>query len=737
MNGWDIGYTLGDEYVVAYWDETNNTLVSMINKNGGKEEAGLILCYDVEGNVVKVGNVTKLFNVNYIDGGIQLSRINEEGFFEEEIIPIPQNNPSLVKHAKLNKHSIDFMLYFPNGIAFLGNIQSAQSIGEDIKHWDWMELAKDGALAYLLLQIGKRYPGIGTLLTVSEWVVKYFINQQNERDRYAMYRDCEIEIDEIRPGNGNCVVYATVKNADSLFDFIINDCPENEMKRNLVSCGIVVRVNNDYVTTHLCDFKSEEIQLNGDIKYGSEAYFTFTIPGVKLNNNLSTFYFRPYLTSTAFKTNRGDVDEGHIKYGETVPYQAFDGEIIEFNQYDAQYSTDEYHSGFVMFKTSVHASVSSLDNVKEWGVYVYDLNGSGVYDLYPSEYKAAKLEDWIDIDFNINKDEFDEINNDYYLATKNIKLGVYKKIKNPMGTFDYLSEFYSEPLTYELVYDKKPSAITLDVVSTEKTSAVVECQYEGCAIWGVECGIEYTSNDSYAVHEVFPKDDKELEIQLNELTPATTYTYRAYYLANGEYFYGESKKFTTKGGLTTCPDGNHPHMIDLGLPSGTKWACCNVGASSPEQYGGYYAWGETKEKFCYDWYTYKYGRDWDDCDHIGDDIAGTQYDVAHVKWGGSWRMPSIDQFKELIDKCSRIWTSQNGVNGMLVTGPNGGTVFLPAAGFRWEDYLFGEGENGHYWSSSLRPIGEGYAGRLYFYSGYWGWGYSDRGNGFSVRAVCP
>ena len=757
LNGWDIGYTLGDEYVVAYWDETNNTLVSMINKNGEKEEAGLILCYDVDGNVIKVGNVTKLFNVNYIDGGIQLSRINEEGFFEEEIIPIPHNNPSLVKHAKLNKHSIDFVLYFQKGIAFLGNIQSAQSIGEDIKHWDWMELAKDGALTYLLFQIGKRYPGIVAFLTVSEWVVKFFINQQNERDRYAMYRDCEIEIDEIRPGNGNCVVYATVKNADSLFDFIINDCPENEMTRNLVSCGIVVRINNDYVTTHLCDFKSEEIQLNGDIKYGSEAYFTFTIPGVKLNNNLSTFYFRPYLTSTAFKTNRGDVDEGHIKYGETVPYQAFDGEIIEFNQYDAQYSTDEYHSGFVMFKTSVHASVSSIDNVKEWGVYVYDLNGSGVYDLYPSEYKAAKLEDWIDIDFNINKNEFDEINRDYFLATKNIKLGVYIKIDNPTGTFDYLSEFYSEPQLYELVYNEKPSAITLEAVSTEMTSAVVRCQYLRCAFWDLRCGIEYKSDDSHRTINVFPEHDDEQEIVITGLAPATTYTYRAYFIANGVYYFGEIYEFTTKSG---CPDDNHPHVIDLGLPSGTKWACCNVAddpsKQSPTNYGSYYAWGETTEKSVYNEVNYPYssgvdenGDGWYDDFHedtslygtwrnIGEDIAGTKYDVAHVKWGKPWRMPSYEQIVELWNNCTWNWATKNGKLGMIFTGPNGGSIFLPAAGERWDDDFENKDEYGLYWSSSFYPPAGGLGANILGFNLY-GW-LSDsyyRYAGLTVRPVQP
>ena len=190
--------------------------------------------------------------------------------------------------------------------------------------------------------------------------------------------------------------------------------------------------------------------------------------------------------------------------------------------------------------------------------------------------------------------------------------------------------------------------------------------------------------------------------------------------------------------LTTCPDENHPHAIDLGLPSGTKWACCNVGATTPEGYGGYYAWGETSEKSSYNSDTYRYYNSSSGFVNIGSDIAGTQYDVAHVKWGGSWRMPSYAQQTELREKCSRQWTQQNGVNGILVTGSNGGQIFLPAAGYRWGSELSNRGAGGDYWSSSLYP---GYSYSAYglgFNSGIWDWyGSGYRYYGRSVRAVCP
>lgn len=164
------------------------------------------------------------------------------------------------------------------------------------------------------------------------------------------------------------------------------------------------------------------------------------------------------------------------------------------------------------------------------------------------------------------------------------------------------------------------------------------------------------------------------------------------YKNDNEYYYGEAHNYPIKHSITSCPDNNHPHMIDLGLPSGTKWACCNVGASTPEGYGNYYAWGETSTKSVYSWETYLHtGK------NIGNDIAGTQYDAATVNWGSPWRMPNLTQVRELISLYSEVIT-QNGVKGQRFTGKNGGKIFLPFAG----EYEMGGAANvGHYWSSKI------------------------------------
>ncbi len=183
-----------------------------------------------------------------------------------------------------------------------------------------------------------------------------------------------------------------------------------------------------------------------------------------------------------------------------------------------------------------------------------------------------------------------------------------------------------------------------------------------------------------------------------------------------------------------CPDNHHPHAIDLGIE--VYFACCNVGASSPEEYGGYYAWGETEEQNYYDWSTYTHcDGSSSSCHNLGSDIAGTQYDVAHVKWGGGWHMPSYEQLGLLTSKCTSTWTSVNGVYGRKVTGPNGASIFLPAAGYCWNDYAGGVGSYGHYWSSTQSPDYSGNAYYLRFNSGNFSRYYGNRGYGRSVRPV--
>ena len=195
---------------------------------------------------------------------------------------------------------------------------------------------------------------------------------------------------------------------------------------------------------------------------------------------------------------------------------------------------------------------------------------------------------------------------------------------------------------------------------------------------------------------------------------------------------------------------NGHEYVDLGLPSGLKWATCNVGANAPEEYGDYFAWGEVEPKEEYNWSTYKWcngSRDTQTkycttCDHgtygtvDNKTVLDKEDDAASVNWGGAWRMPTKEEQDELREKCTWTWTTQNGVNGCTVTGPNGNSIFLPAAGYRYDNLLDYAGSTGYCWSSSLCTGNPDRAYFFGFYSGYVNWSETQRNYGQSVRPVC-
>ena len=175
---------------------------------------------------------------------------------------------------------------------------------------------------------------------------------------------------------------------------------------------------------------------------------------------------------------------------------------------------------------------------------------------------------------------------------------------------------------------------------------------------------------------------------------------------------------------------NGHEYVDLGLPSGLKWATCNVGATTPEEYGSYFAWGETDTKEVYNRDTYTYTST--------PTRLPLSADAANVNWGGTWRMPTGDEIEELMDtnNCTWEWTTQNGVNGYKVTSnKNGNYIFLPAAGERYNYDLNNAGSNGYYWSSSLVASYCQCANYILFDSGSVGLYDSGRISGQSVRAV--
>ena len=180
--------------------------------------------------------------------------------------------------------------------------------------------------------------------------------------------------------------------------------------------------------------------------------------------------------------------------------------------------------------------------------------------------------------------------------------------------------------------------------------------------------------------------------------------------------------------------------VDLGLS--VYWSTCNLGASKPEEYGDYYAWGETEIKEDYSWSTYKFGTSasgpfskYNTMPSFGAVDLDPEDDAAHVILGGKWRMPTDAERTELIEKCTWTWTTQNGVNGRLVTGPNGNSIFLPAAGYRSDTKLYNAGSVGEYWTPALYEYSSYDARVMYFNSEGAKLSASDRSLGMPVRPV--
>jgi len=197
---------------------------------------------------------------------------------------------------------------------------------------------------------------------------------------------------------------------------------------------------------------------------------------------------------------------------------------------------------------------------------------------------------------------------------------------------------------------------------------------------------------------------------------------------------------------------NGYEWVDLGLPSKTKWAKCNVGAVNPENYGYYYAWGETQMQMgiIYNWSSYEFAN--------GDEYRLTKYcndsnygdngftdafmrllpedDVATDIWGEGWRMPTAEEMSELLNYCTVEWTTQNGVNGRLFIGSNGNTLFLPAAGYCYDGVRYHARNYGHYWSSSLSSDEPYKADYLNLSLGVCFVNKEVRCRGASVRPVC-
>lgn len=315
---------------------------------------------------------------------------------------------------------------------------------------------------------------------------------------------------------------------------------------------------------------------------------------------------------------------------------------------------------------------------KNWNDQITSLGENGSYTLYPT----VKF-----MGFDLLASPFAQLEETKPVEIYNIK--TTSKQYSPNNDFEYNEKKYSYAFDCEV-----------SVRLNEDTTDIVD--------WGYVY-VDPDGNETMISLKSFGTDYTDNRYIYYRELPISTATWRPYvqYTNEGLIMLQDTIYSLDYSG---CIDDSHPHPVDLGLTSGTKWCCCNVGADLPINNGGYFAYGETSEKKSYTKNTYLYYEYYGTVDYmvydgytnIGTrcDIAGSiAYDAATSIMGNKWKMPNKDQCQELIDECTWTWCTNKGIQGYLVTGKNGNCIFFPAAGFKSGNNHDKNSERGIYRSS--------------------------------------
>lgn len=310
-------------------------------------------------------------------------------------------------------------------------------------------------------------------------------------------------------------------------------------------------------------------------------------------------------------------------------------------------------------------------------------------------------------------------------------------------TIDVTSFSRGDSITFEAPVASSVTLSTGDPVEVTASSMTAYYVAIGLKFQGVatERGVCYssvesqpTTNNNKSVDGLYAAGTWKATIE--KLDSGRTYYYRAYALIGSDTLYGSVKSFTTHGENTQS--SSVPTAVDLGLS--VKWASFNLGATKPEEYGGYYAWGETSTKKSYNWSSYKWGTSTNITKYNKEDgliTLSSDDDAATYNLGKPWRIATDEEWRELLSNCSYEWEEMNGVKGLrFISKVNANSIFLPCAGNRGVSYTYW---GGRYWSSSVW-ISMYYYANDYVFLPAGDVKIMDHGNryeGFSVRPVCP
>lgn len=468
LQGWDDGFVKDNDIYVFYknTNEDGNRFLHFVSQ---KSETEISIIFKGD-SITGFSYDKKFYSISKNENEMIISGFDNE-YVTTDVVDL-STFASKTKNTSSMKTRADNLGWFDaltTARDFWKYAQTAQSLNENFSNQLWNDFFSDlgNAIANGVIGkvIGNMVGSASVLITAPFDMVFDSIEQSVKNNAAKIYQESSVEISEIRKGNdGQIEVYVTLHNINTIPQYLYRyyEPETNETTRNRVYCSIVGRYSGlPTYHTHEKQFETKEVEIPTDGSV-SELFLMFTMPSV---GHGQTIKFRPYLKSTRIKNIWGDVDESFIRYGNAVDYTDVSGTILSVDKIEAIPGVDYNSTPYIHFIYDVKAQVETLDNIEEWGVYV--LNNDGTYLTYPSEYKAAMLEDNIRIDdLNFNYNEFEEINLTSFFASKQVKIGVYYKMKNPQGIYDYLTNYYSTPQIYEFVYEQKPNINIYNVAVT-------------------------------------------------------------------------------------------------------------------------------------------------------------------------------------------------------------------------------------------------------------------------------
>ena len=382
-----------------------------------------------------------------------------------------------------------------------------------------------------------------------------------------------------------------------------------------------------------------------------------------------------------------------------------------------------------LFHGTVNVDISTYNNV-EFGIMIAETKE----ELNAREGEMYEADILIGKDFKLDIYYLSPATSYYYCA--------WLLLNNTQYEFGNIKEFQTLGASEPMVTTSEATQISL------RTATVGGNVTDDGDSEVVERGICYSTSANPSI--IWPNKKivcgsglGEFTCDLTDLEKDTKYFVRAYATNSVGTTYGKEVSFTT----LSAPLENGHEYVDLGLS--VKWATMNVGANRPEDYGDYFAWGETTTKTTYSWSTYKHcnGSSSTLTKYNNSSSCGTvdnktslelSDDAARANWGGAWRIPTYDEFTELIANCTEEWSTQNGVNGYKVISKiNGNSIFLPATGYRDGSSLHDAGSKGRYWSSVLSTSYSDVAWSMDFNSSKVLKTGCSRRYGFTIRPVCP